>query len=97
MHEILNTVLGDNFDADIDLRYERIFYNGISDCDNETLIIPIVTTLYEDFASPMIVDENAIDHIPKHPPTAVEILFILKVLLFVLIVVHSGGGFGRKK
>ena len=67
MHEILNTILGDNFDADIDLRYERIFYNGLSDCDNETLIIPIVTTLSEDFASPMIVDKNAIDHIPKHP------------------------------
>ena len=69
-NETLKIVPGDNSDADIDLRYEKTFHNGLSDYDdNESLHIPIVPTLSEESATPMIPDEDAVDHIPKiHPP-----------------------------
>ena len=47
MNETLNIVTGDNFDAVIDLGYEKDFHNGLSDYDNESLYIPIVLTLSE--------------------------------------------------
>ena len=68
MNETLNTVPGDNSDADIDLGYQNNVHNELSDCDNESLHIPIVPTLSKKFAIPMDVDEDAVDHIPKNPP-----------------------------
>ena len=59
-------VTGDNSDAVIDLGYEKNFHNGVSDYDNESLYIPIVPTLSEEYAIPMIADEGAVDHIPKN-------------------------------
>ena len=44
------------------------FYNELSDCDNESLFIPIVPTLFEESAIRMIADEDTVDHIPKNPP-----------------------------
>ena len=66
LNEILYFVTGDNSDAVIDLGYEKNFHNGVSDYDNESLYIPIVPTLSEEYAIPMIADEGAVDHIPKN-------------------------------
>ena len=63
-----NIVTGDNPDSVIALGYEKYFHNGLSDYDNESLYIPIVPTLSEESAIPMIADEDAVDHIPKNPP-----------------------------
>ena len=49
-------------------RYEKNFHNGLSDYDNESLHIPIVPTLSEKSAVPMIADEDAVDDVPKDPP-----------------------------
>ena len=67
MKETLNTMLGYNSDADIDLGYEKNFYE-LRNCDNENLYIPIVPTSIEESAIPIIVDEDAVDHIPKNSP-----------------------------
>ena len=64
----LNTVPGDNSDADIDLVYETNLYNGLSDYDNDSLYIPIVPTVTEESAISMIADEDAVDHIAKNVP-----------------------------
>ena len=61
-------VTGDNSDAVIDLGYEKNFQNGITAYDNESLYIPIVLTLSEESANPMIADEDAVDHILKKTP-----------------------------
>ena len=68
MNETLNTIPRDNFDANTELGYEKTFYNELSDCDNESLYIPIVTTLSEESDIPMIADDDAFDHIPKNFP-----------------------------
>ena len=65
MNETLSIVPGDNSDADIDLRYEKIFYE-LRNCDNKSLYIPIVSTLTEESAIPIIVDKDAVDHITKN-------------------------------
>ena len=57
IYETLNTVPDDIFDADIDLGYEKNFYE-LRKCDNESLYIPIVPTLIEESAIPIIVDEK---------------------------------------
>ena len=90
MNETLNPVPGDNSDADFDLGYEKNFQNGISDYDNESPYIPIVPTLSEESAIPIIVYEDAVDHIPKEPHRVVKVMFVLSVLLLILIVVQSG-------
>ena len=77
MNETLNTVPDDNFDADIDLGYEKNFYE-LRKCDNESLYIPIVPTLTEEFAIPIL--------LMKNPPGVVEVMFVLMVLLLILIV-----------
>ena len=56
MNKTLNIVTGDNSDAVIDLD-EKNFHNGISDCDNESLNISVVPTLFEEYAIPMIADD----------------------------------------
>ena len=58
----------DNFHANIDLGYDKTFYNELSDCDNENLFIPIVPTLRKESVIPIIADEDVVDHIPKNPP-----------------------------
>ena len=68
MNETLNIVTGDNSDAVADLQYEKHFHNWLSDYDNESMYIPIVPTLSEESAIPMIADEDAVDHIPKNLP-----------------------------
>ena len=68
MNETLNSVPGDNSDADIDLGYEKNFHNGLSDYDNESLYLPIVPTLSKESAIPMIADQDAVDYIPINPP-----------------------------
>ena len=65
MNETLSIVPGDNSDADIDLRYEKIFYE-LRNCDNKSLYIPIVSTLTEESAIPIIVDKDAVGHITKN-------------------------------
>ena len=65
INETLSIVPGDNSDADIDLRYEKIFYE-LRNCDNKSLYIPIVSTLTEESAIPIIVDKDAVDHITKN-------------------------------
>ena len=67
MNETLNTVPGDNSDADIDLGYEKGFHNGLSDYDNESLYITVVPAVFEESVIPMIADEDPVDHIPKNP------------------------------
>ena len=67
MNETLNIVTGDNFDAVIDLGYEKSFHNGLSDYNNESLYIPIVPTLAGEYAITMIADAYAADHILKSP------------------------------
>ena len=67
MNETLNVVAGANFDAVIDLGYEKNFHNELSDYDNESLYIPIIPTLSEGSAIPMIADEDAVGNIPKNP------------------------------
>ena len=37
-NETLKTVPGNNSDTDIDLGYEKNFYNGLSHYDNESLL-----------------------------------------------------------
>ena len=64
MNETPNTVPGENSDADFDLGYEKNFYE-LRNCDNESLDIPIVPILTEESVLPIIVDEDAVDHIPK--------------------------------
>ena len=59
--------MSDNSDHDINLGYEKNFYE-FRNCDNKSLYIPIVPTLTEESAIPIIVDEDAVDHIPKKPP-----------------------------
>ena len=66
--EHLILVPGDNSDADTDLGYGENFHNWLSDYDNESLYIPIVSTLSEESAIPRMADEDAVDHIPKNPP-----------------------------
>ena len=68
MNKTLNIVTGANSDVVFDLGYEKNFHYGLSDYDNESLYIPIVPTLSEESAIPMIADEDAVDHIPKNPP-----------------------------
>ena len=68
MNEILSTVLGNNSDVDIHLGYEKNFYDELSGCDNESLYIPIVPTLSEESAIPMVADEDGANHITKNPP-----------------------------
>ena len=68
VNKTLNIVTGDNSDAVIDLGYEKNFQNGITAYDNESLYIPIVLTLSEESANPMIADEDAVDHILKKTP-----------------------------
>ena len=48
--------------------YEKNFHIGLSDYDNGSLYIRIVTTLSDESAILMIADEDAFDHIPKNPP-----------------------------
>ena len=48
--------------------YEKIFHNELSDYDNESLYVPIAPILSEEFAIPMMADEDAADHIPKTIP-----------------------------
>ena len=69
MNEKHNTlpVPGDNSDADIGLGQEKNFYELIN-CDNESLYTIIVLTLTEESATPIIVDKDAADHIPKKNP-----------------------------
>ena len=64
MSETLNIVTGDNSDAVIDLGLQKNLHNGLRDYDNESLYIPIFSTLSEKSAIPMIADEDAVDHIP---------------------------------
>ena len=64
MNETPNTAPGENFDADFDLGCEKNFYE-LRNCDNESLDIPIVPTLTEESVIPILVDEDAVDHIPK--------------------------------
>ena len=66
LNETLSTVPDDNSDAGIYSGCENNFYE-ISNCDNESLYIPIVPILTEQSAIPMIVDKDAVDHIPKNP------------------------------
>ena len=66
MNKALNIVPGDNSDAAIDLD-DKNFHNRLSVYDNESLYIPIVPTLSEESAIPMIAD-GAVDHIPINPP-----------------------------
>ena len=68
LNEILYFVTGDNSDAVIDLGYEKNFQNRITAYDNESLYIPIVLTLSEESANPMIADEDVVDHILKKTP-----------------------------
>ena len=68
MNETLNTVASDNYDAVIDLEYDKNFHNGLSDYDNESQYIPIAPTIFEEYATPMISDEDAVNHIPRNPP-----------------------------
>ena len=68
MTEKLNIVTADNSNAVIDLGYEKRFHSGLSDHDNESLYIPIVPTLFEESAVPMIADEDAVEHILKNIP-----------------------------
>ena len=42
--------------------------NGLCDYVNESLYIPIVPTLSEESAIPILSDEDAVNHIPKNPP-----------------------------
>lgn len=65
MNEILNTVLGDNSDADIDLGCEENFYNDIIACNSDSLYIPIIPTLSVGSVIPMIADKDTVDHVPK--------------------------------
>ena len=44
----------------------KIFIIDFSDYDNESLYIPIVPTLSEESAIPMIADEDVVDHILKN-------------------------------
>ena len=67
MDEAHNIVTGDNSDAATDFGYEKNFHNGLSDYDNGSLYIPIVPTLSEESAIPIIADEDAVDHILKNP------------------------------
>ena len=67
MDEAYNMVTGDNSDAVINFGYEKNFHNGLSDYDNESLYMPIVPTLPEGSAIPIIADEDAVDHILKNP------------------------------
>ena len=60
MNEILNTVLGDNSDADIDLGCEENFYNDIIACNSDSPYIGSVGSVI-----PMIADKDAVDHVPK--------------------------------
>ena len=64
MSETLNIVTGDNSDAVIDLGLQKNLHNWLSDYDNESLYIPIFSTLSEKSAIPVIADEDAVDHIP---------------------------------
>ena len=64
MNETLNIVTGDNSDAVIDLGLQKNLHNWLSDYDNESLYIPIFSTLSEKSAIPVIADEDAVDHIP---------------------------------
>ena len=66
MNEIFDTLLGDDSDADIYWGgYEKKIYNETSDCDNENLHIPNVSTLSEESAINMIADKD-VDHVPKN-------------------------------
>ena len=65
-NETPKTVPGDNFDADTDLEYDKYFYNAVSDEDNKNLHIPILPTLSDESAFPMIADKDAVDYIHKN-------------------------------
>lgn len=103
-NETLNIVPGDNFDADTDLEYDEYFYNAVSDEDNKNLHTPILPTLSDESAFPMIAVTMLLTifiKIFKH--VVEEVLFVLMVLLLVLIIVQNGvhhtcaGGHERKK
>ena len=68
MNEIL-TIPCDNFDTDIDLGCEKNFHNELSDYDNKSMYIPIVSTLSEESTIPIITDEDTVNYILKNPPT----------------------------
>ena len=61
-------VPGDNSNTDTDLGYEKKFHNGLSDYDNKSIYVPIVSTLSEESVISMNTDEDAVDYITKNPP-----------------------------
>ena len=63
MNETLNKVPGDNSDGDIALGCGKKLHNGLI-----YTYIPIIPTLSEESAIPMVADEDATDHILKNPP-----------------------------
>ena len=94
MNETLNIVIGDNSDTVIDFGYEKNFYIALSDDDNENIYIPIVPTLPEESAVPIIADENAVEHVPKNSPQSPPKLpwshLNLYRVLVIIIVVEVG-------
>lgn len=44
-----------------------LFYNELSDCNNKSLYIPSVTTLFEKSSIRIIADKYVVDHVPKNP------------------------------
>ena len=66
-NETLSTVPGDNSDADINLGYDKNYFELIN-CDNGAflyLLFPL------QMKNSIIVDEDAVDHIPKKIPPCV--------------------------
>ena len=61
MNKTLNTVPEDNYDANTDLGYEKKNYGKLSISDNESLRITIVPFLSEEYTTPMIADEDAVE------------------------------------
>ena len=80
-----HTLPGDNSDTDIDLGYEKNFHNGLSDYDNKSMYITILSTSSEESAiSMLLIIFLKISH------HLVEVMFVLKVLLLILKVTQSG-------
>ena len=50
----LNTVPDDDFEADTDLGDEKIFYNNLIDCNNDSLYIAIVPTYLKNLLFPRL-------------------------------------------
>ena len=63
-----HTLPDDNCEADIDLGYEKNFHNRLSDYDNQSMYIPIVSTLSDKSTICIITDGDAVDYISKNPP-----------------------------